>query len=91
MSMFYSFRSPYGDVSSIRLLAEQVFSRMAGVSNVPGNSVRILKDAKENYSTWLDAIGTAQKSIHVDPLFCCPCRYLFYRQLPNESLIWKQA
>ena len=49
--------------SDIRLLAEQAFSRVAGAPLVQGNSVRILKDAKENYPAWLDAMSSAKKSI----------------------------
>jgi cardiolipin synthase len=49
--------------SDIRFLAEQAFSRVAGAPLVQGNSLRILKDAKENYPAWLDALSSAKKSI----------------------------
>jgi cardiolipin synthase len=52
--------------SAIRLLAEQALSRTAGAPLVPGNSVKLLKDAKENYPAWLDAMRSAQKSIHFE-------------------------
>jgi len=47
----------------VRSFAEQAFSRAAGAPLVGGNSVRILRDAGENYPAWLDAIGAAQRSI----------------------------
>ena len=53
-------------ISDIRFLAEQAFSRVAGAPLVPGNSVRILKDAKENYPAWLDALDSAKKSIYFE-------------------------
>ncbi len=53
-------------ISPTRLLAEQAFSRAAGAPLVSGNRVRILKDAKENYPAWFDAMGSAQKSIHFE-------------------------
>ncbi len=50
----------------VRLLADQAFSRAAGAPLIPGNSVRILKDATENYPAWLDAMRGAEKSIHFE-------------------------
>jgi cardiolipin synthase len=55
--------APYEVFSDIRFLAEQAFSRVAGAPLVQGNSLRILKDAKENYPAWLDALSSAKKSI----------------------------
>jgi cardiolipin synthase A/B len=49
-----------------RLLAEQVFSRTAGAPLVPGNRVRLLKDATENYPAWIDALLSAKKFIHFE-------------------------
>jgi cardiolipin synthase len=49
-----------------RLLADQAFSRAAGAPLVRGNAVRLLKDARENYPAWLDAIGTAVASVHFE-------------------------
>jgi cardiolipin synthase len=42
-------RTINGALSSARTLADQTFARAAGAPLVPGNTVRILKDAKENY------------------------------------------
>ncbi len=50
----------------LRLLAEQAFSRAAGAPLIQGNSVRILKDAAENYPAWLEAMRGARKSIHFE-------------------------
>jgi cardiolipin synthase len=47
----------------MRLLADQTFSRVAGAPLIGGNSVRLLKDAAENYPAWLDAISKAQHRI----------------------------
>ena len=58
---------PEHDLSSTaRLLADQAFSRAAGAPLIPGNSLRLLKDATENYPAWLDAIGNAKQSIHFE-------------------------
>ena len=51
---------------SVRNLANQAFSRAAGAPLVAGNSVRLLKDAKENYPAWLDAIKSAERYIHFE-------------------------
>ena len=53
-------------LSLTRLLAEQVFSRTAGAALIQGNSVRLLKDAKENYPAWLEALESAKKFIHFE-------------------------
>jgi cardiolipin synthase len=49
-----------------RLLADQAFSRAAGAPLVHGNAVRLLRDARENYPAWLDAIRTATGSVHFE-------------------------
>jgi cardiolipin synthase A/B len=53
-------------ISSLRILADQAFSRAAGAPLVPGNAVHLLKDATENYPAWLDAIHSAAKTIHLE-------------------------
>jgi cardiolipin synthase len=52
--------------SPVRALADQAFSRAAGAPLVEGNRVRLLKDARENYPAWLDAIGAAKHHIHFE-------------------------
>ncbi|HEY7409883.1 MAG TPA: phospholipase D-like domain-containing protein [Vicinamibacteria bacterium] len=49
-----------------RVLADQAFSRAAGAPLVHGNAVRLLRDARENYPAWLEAIGTAAASVHFE-------------------------
>jgi cardiolipin synthase A/B len=51
---------------AVRALANQAFSRAAGAPLIEGNSVRLLKDARENYPAWLDAIGAAKRHIHFE-------------------------
>jgi cardiolipin synthase len=51
---------------SVRDLANQAFSRAAGAPLVAGNSVRLLKDADENYPAWLEAIKAARRYIHFE-------------------------
>jgi cardiolipin synthase len=53
-------------IAPVRLLAEQAFSRAAGAPLLSGNTVRLLKDAQENYPAWLDAIRHAEKRIHFE-------------------------
>ena len=47
-------------------LSDQVFSRTAGAHLVSGNGVRILKDARENYPAWLEAIQKARRFVHFE-------------------------
>ena len=50
----------------LRPQADQAFSRAAGAPLVPGNQVTLLRDARENYPAWLDAIARAEKWIHFE-------------------------
>jgi cardiolipin synthase len=50
----------------VRALAEQAFSRAAGAPLVPGNHVRILKDATQNYPAWREAIDSAVHKIYFE-------------------------
>src|SRR5688500_6267278 len=47
-------------------VADQAFSRAAGAPLVDGNQVRLLRDARENYPAWIDAINGAQRWIHFE-------------------------
>ncbi|HEX4937108.1 MAG TPA: phospholipase D-like domain-containing protein [Candidatus Kapabacteria bacterium] len=49
-----------------RLLAEQAFSRAAGAPLSGGNHLRLLRDAAAHYPAWLNAIRSAQHSIHLE-------------------------
>lgn len=51
---------------SVRALANQAFSRAAGAELIAGNSIRLLKDARENYPAWLDAIRAAKRYLHFE-------------------------
>jgi cardiolipin synthase len=50
----------------LRELADQAFSRAAGAPLIDGNHVRLLKDAKENYPAWLNAIRAAKNHVHFE-------------------------
>lgn len=51
---------------SSRIVADQAFSRAAGAPLIPGNKVRLLRDATENYAAWFEAIRTARNTIHFE-------------------------
>lgn len=54
------------DLSHLRTIADQAFSRTAGAPLVGGNGVRILRDATENYPVWEQAILEARQTIHIE-------------------------
>jgi cardiolipin synthase len=45
---------------------EEAFARAAGTPLVPGNEVRLLRDAGENYPAWLEAIAGARRTVHFE-------------------------
>ncbi|HXG66267.1 MAG TPA: phospholipase D-like domain-containing protein, partial [Blastocatellia bacterium] len=53
----------------IYIPADQAFLRAAGAPLVPGNSVRLLRDAGENFPAWLEAIRSAKQYIHIECYF----------------------
>jgi len=53
-------------LSSARALANQAFSRAAGAPLITGNRIRLLKDARQNYPAWLQAIRCARQRIHFE-------------------------
>ena len=53
-------------VTPLRALAEQAFSRTAGAPLIPGNRMRVLRDASENYPAWLEAIRSAESRVHFE-------------------------
>src|SRR5436190_24350437 len=53
-------------LSALRSNADQVFRRSAGAPLIAGNRVRVLRDARENYPAWEEAINGAQSTIHVE-------------------------
>jgi cardiolipin synthase len=54
---------PRTDRGTLRDFAERALSRAGGGPLVPGNAVRVLRNASENYPAWLAAIGSAQRRI----------------------------
>ena len=52
-------------------LLDQAFTRAAGAALVPGNRVRLLKDAWENYPAWLEAIAGAAHTVHLENYMFC--------------------
>src|SRR5690242_9877342 len=50
-------------LQSVRALADQAFSRAAGAPLIEGNYVQLLRNARENYPAWLDAIDAAKRHI----------------------------
>lgn len=50
----------------LREMADRAFSRAAGAPLIGGNQVRLLRDARENYPAWLDAIEKAEHYIHFE-------------------------
>jgi cardiolipin synthase len=53
-------------VRAVRALADQAFSRAAGAPLVAGNAVRLLRDARENYPAWLEAIASARQHVYFE-------------------------
>ncbi len=49
-----------------RPFTDQALTRAAGASLVPGNAVRLLKDAVEHYPAFLEAIRGAREQVHLD-------------------------
>ncbi|MEJ1960574.1 MAG: phospholipase D-like domain-containing protein [Gammaproteobacteria bacterium] len=55
-------------------LLDRAFTRAAGAPLVNGNSVRLLKNAAENYPAWLEAIHSARTKIYFENYFICDDR-----------------
>jgi cardiolipin synthase len=45
---------------------ERALSRIAGGPAIAGNGVKLLRDARENYPAWLEAIACAERVIHFE-------------------------
>ncbi len=52
-------------------LLHQAFTRAAGAALVSGNRVRLLKDARENYPAWLEAIESAERTVFFENYMFC--------------------
>src|SRR5258705_14011172 len=66
MSDAAALANPNRETSPLHAVANQAFSRAAGAPLVDRNCVRLLKDARENYPAWLDAIRNARHYIHFE-------------------------
>lgn len=64
-------------MTTVRQLADQAFSRAAGAGLIEGNSIRLLRDARENYPAWLEAIAAAERHVHFE-------NYIFYEDETGE-------
>ncbi len=62
------------DDSTTTSLGERVFARTAGAPLIRGNTVRLLRDAAENYPAWLAAIASARESVHFENYIICADR-----------------
>ncbi|HSU95671.1 MAG TPA: phospholipase D-like domain-containing protein, partial [Gemmatimonadaceae bacterium] len=54
------------DPDAGRSIMDQAISRAAGARRIDGNSVRLLRDAAENYPAWLDAIASAERYVYFE-------------------------
>src|ERR687889_383902 len=59
-------RADTAEFPPVRRVVEQAYARATGSPLIPGNGVRLLVDAKENYPAWLDAIASARRTIHFE-------------------------
>jgi len=51
---------------TLRMMADQAFSRAAGAPLVSGNAVRVLRDGAANYPVWEEAIRRARRTVHLE-------------------------
>src|SRR5215218_1307781 len=50
----------------VRRVVDRAYARAAGSPLIPGNGVRLLIDAAQNYPAWLEAIKGARRTIHFE-------------------------
>jgi cardiolipin synthase len=50
----------------LEALASQSFCRVADAQQSNGNQVRLLRDGPATFTAWLDAIGKAQRNVHLE-------------------------
>src|SRR5258707_13819599 len=53
----------YSADAAVLGLLDRAFIRATGSPRIDGNRVRILRDANDNFTAWLDAIASAQRTI----------------------------
>ena len=59
-------RMDTADFPPVRRVVEKAYARATGAHIIQGNGVRLLRDAEENYPAWLEAIGSARRTIHFE-------------------------
>jgi cardiolipin synthase len=52
--------------SAVERFLDRAFHRATGAEPVGGNRVTLLRDGRENYPAWLDAIGSAKRWVHFE-------------------------
>ena len=60
---------PSNTACNLRAGAEEAFARTTGARLIGGNRVRLLRDARENYPAWLEAIAAARNHIYFENYF----------------------
>ena len=60
---------PSNTACDMRAGAEEAFSRTAGARLVEGNRIRLLRDARENYPAWLEAVAAARHHVYFENYF----------------------
>ena len=55
-----------GTQSPLKDYAERALSRAAGATQTGGNVVKVLRDAKDHFPKWLEAIERAEQQIHFE-------------------------
>ena len=55
-----------GSPGSSHLPLDQAFTRVTDARATAGNRVGLLRDGRENYPAWLQAIAAARTSIHFE-------------------------
>ncbi|WP_202796016.1 phospholipase D-like domain-containing protein [Opitutus terrae] len=58
--------STWATLEDVRDMADHAFSRSAGAPLITGNAIRLLRDARENYPAWLEAIRSARRRVHFE-------------------------
>src|SRR4051812_46957866 len=55
-----------GEFPPVRRVVDKAYARATGAPLIPGNGVRLLIDAGQNYPAWLEAIKGARRTIHFE-------------------------
>ncbi len=56
----------YADLATSLGLADVALARATGAPRIDGNTVRVLRDAAENFPAWLEAIESAERTIFIE-------------------------